>query len=99
MENQLVTAQLAHDSMVALVKTEKPGPAATSAIGIRRTILANAVLRTLDKALEVSSGAGFYRSAGLEQLFRDVQGVRFHPISEKQQTRTAGRHRLGLEID
>src|SRR5262249_59234734 len=30
MENQLITAQLAHASMVQLVLTEKPGPATTS---------------------------------------------------------------------
>src|SRR5262249_20583703 len=87
MENHLVTAQLAHASMVQMVLTEKPGPASTSAALARRTILASAVVRTVEKAMEVSGGAGFYRGAGVERAMRDVQGVRYHPIPEKPQTR------------
>jgi hypothetical protein len=36
---------------------------------------------------------------GLEQLFRDVRGARFHPLPEHQQRRLAGRLALGLPID
>jgi acyl-CoA dehydrogenase len=48
MENQVVTAQLAHASMVQMVITEKPGPATTSAVMSRRTILATAAVRTVE---------------------------------------------------
>jgi acyl-CoA dehydrogenase len=65
----------------------------------RRMILANGVLRTVDKALEVAGGSAFYRAAGLERLFRDAQGVRFHPVQEKPGTKLIGRHVLGLELD
>jgi acyl-CoA dehydrogenase len=99
MENQLVTAQLAHASMVELVKTEKAGPAATSATLARRTILAQACMRTCEKAMEVAGGAGFYRGAGLERALRDIQGARYHPLPEKPQTRLTGRYLLGLDID
>jgi hypothetical protein len=44
-------------------------------------------------------GAAFYRRAGLERAFRDVQGARFHPLQEKAQLRHAGRPALGLDID
>src|SRR5207248_2757492 len=54
MENQLVTAQLAHASMVQMVLTEKPGPATTAAVLARRTILASAVIRTCEKAMEAA---------------------------------------------
>jgi alkylation response protein AidB-like acyl-CoA dehydrogenase len=30
--------------------------------------------------MEVAGGAGFFREAGLERLFRDVQGARYHPV-------------------
>jgi acyl-CoA dehydrogenase len=99
MENQLVTAQLAHASMLDLVEREKPGPATTSAALVRRTILATAAVRTVEKALEVAGGAGFYRSAGLERLFRDIQAARYHPLPEKPQARYTGRHLLDLPID
>jgi acyl-CoA dehydrogenase len=99
MENQLVTAQLAHASMVQLAATEKPGASATIAAVCRRTILVNAVTGCIEKALEVAGGAGFYRSCGLERAFRDIQASRYHPIPEKAQTRLTGRVLLGLSID
>ncbi len=53
----------------------------------------------MERALEVAGGAGFFRSATLERLFRDVQACRYHPLPEKQQTRLTGRLMLGLDID
>jgi alkylation response protein AidB-like acyl-CoA dehydrogenase len=99
MENQVVTAQIAHASMLTLSASAKPGPETSSAMLIRRTIVANAVLGTADKAMDVAGGAGFFRSAQLERLFRDLQACRYHPLPEKQQTRLTGRLLLGLEID
>jgi acyl-CoA dehydrogenase len=99
MENQLVTAQSALASAVTTATTARPGPETTSAILVRRTIIGNAVLRTLDKAMEVAGGASFFRAARLERLFRDVQAARFHPLPEKQQTRLTGRLLLGLDLD
>lgn len=99
MENQLVTAQLTVDSMVALTAGMAPGPDTTHALCCRRTIAGNAVLRAVEKALELAGGAGFYRSAGLERCFRDVQAARYHPVPEKAQTRMAGRYLLGLGLD
>jgi acyl-CoA dehydrogenase len=99
MENQVVAAQIALDSMIALTATEKPGYAATSAMCCRRTLVVTAVIRAVEKALELAGGAGFYRSAGLERCFRDIQAARFHPIPEKAQTRLTGRFLLGMELD
>ena len=99
MENLLVSAQLAHASMVELSRSAKPGPETSSTMLIRRTLVANGVLRTAEKALEVAGGAGFFRSSRLERLFRDVQACRYHPVPEKQQTRLTGRLLLGLELD
>jgi len=99
MDNFLTTAQIVHASMVELVKTAKPGPETTSAAMSRRTIMGQALVRTVEKALEVAGGAGFYRSAHLERHFRDVQASRFHVVPEKVQLRLSGRVALGLEID
>jgi alkylation response protein AidB-like acyl-CoA dehydrogenase len=49
--------------------------------------------------MEAAGGAGFYRDAGIERLFRDVQGARFHPLQEKPQQQLTGRFALGLDID
>jgi alkylation response protein AidB-like acyl-CoA dehydrogenase len=99
METHLATAQIAHQSMVAMVASAPPGPATTVAMITRRAIIAEAAVRAVEKAMEVAGGASFYRAAGLERLFRDVQGARFHPMPQKQQLRLAGRAALGLDID
>jgi acyl-CoA dehydrogenase len=99
METELATAQVAHASMVDIVVREKPGAAATHAALCRRTIVANAVVRTVEKAMELAGGASFYRATGLERLFRDVQAARYHPVPEKSQARLCGRIALGLDID
>jgi acyl-CoA dehydrogenase len=99
LENHWVTAQLAHASMAQMVTTQTPGPATTAAALARRTILGKSVVATVEKALEVAGGPGFYRETGLERMFRDVQAVRYHPLPEKPQTRLTGRVLLGLDID
>jgi acyl-CoA dehydrogenase len=98
MENELATARLAHADMVAAAAAE-PGPETTNRVMTGRTLTGRAALRTVDKAMEVVSGAALYHSTGLERLFRDVQGARYHPLQEKAQQRYAGRMALGLDID
>jgi alkylation response protein AidB-like acyl-CoA dehydrogenase len=99
MESHLVTAQVVHADMVERTRTAKPGPDATAAQLTRRGIVANAIIRTVEKALEVAGGGGFYRAATLERLFRDVQAARYHPMADKPRERYTGRFLLGLDID
>jgi len=99
MEAQLVTAQAVHADMVALVGTAKPGPETSVAQLTRRGVVASAIIRTVEKALEVAGGGGFYRSATLERLFRDVQAGRYHPMPDRPRERLTGRVLLGLDID
>jgi alkylation response protein AidB-like acyl-CoA dehydrogenase len=53
----------------------------------------------LELALEVGGGSAFYRREGLERLFRDVQGSRYHPVPDAVQRELAGREALGLPWD
>lgn len=99
MENQIVAARMAHDSMIALAASAKPGQDATSEMMCRRTIFVNAVIKAVEKAMELGGGAGFFRESGLERCFRDIQGARYHPVPEKPQTHLTGRHLLGLSFD
>jgi alkylation response protein AidB-like acyl-CoA dehydrogenase len=99
MENEIVAAQITHADMIALTSSGTPGPAATTAMMCRRTILVKAVTQAASKAMELAGGAGFYRSSGLERCFRDIQAARYHPIPEKPQTQLAGRFLLGLDFD
>jgi len=97
--NELTTAQLAVDSMVAITNDWDFQPTAetANAVLVRKTIAAKAIIATVEKALETAGGAGFYRKLGLEQRLRDVHGVQFHPLPEKRQQLFTGRLALGLD--
>jgi acyl-CoA dehydrogenase len=97
--NHLTTVQLAVADMVRLANDLDftPGLDVTDAILVRKTIAAENVLATVEKALEAAGGAGFYRKAGLERLLRDAHGVQFHPLPAKRQHRFTGRIALGLD--
>jgi len=62
----------------------------------RKTNVANACVGVAAKAMEIVGGPGFYRSFGLERLFRDVQGARYHPLPELEQRRFLGEFVIGM---
>lgn len=99
MENAFASAVMAHDHMVALAGSERPGPEATSKAMIGRTLVARNAIWTVELAMEVAGGGSFYRDVGLERAFRDIQAARFHPLQDKPQLRYTGRVALGLDID
>ena len=97
MENQLAMAQLAHADWIACAAAGKPGRESTNRAMMDRTLVARGVLGTVEAAMSAAGGAAFYRRFGLEQLFRDAQGARFHPLQEGPQKAFAARTALGLE--
>jgi len=99
LDTELLATRIALDSMVAFSEMAEPGPATTNTIFTHRTLVGHSARKTVDLALEVAGGASYHRRNGLERLFRDVQGARFHPLPEHQQRRLAGRMALGLPID
>jgi acyl-CoA dehydrogenase len=99
MENELAAARLGLASMIENAGASAFGPATTNTAMIGRTLAGRHAIRTVEKAMEVVGGSSFFRALGLERLFRDVQGARFHPLQEKPQALYAGRMALGLDID
>lgn len=97
MENQLAAAGAVHSDWVAFAKDAQPGPESTSRSLIHRTLVARAVLATADAAMNVAGGAAFFRAHGLERLFRDAQGARYHPLQEGLQKAFTARIALGME--
>jgi acyl-CoA dehydrogenase len=99
MENALATARMAHRDMVeAADGCTAPGPEITNRVMIARTLVGRAAVEVVEKAMEAVGGSAFYRAAGLERLFRDVQGARFHRPQERTQLQLSGRLALGLDI-
>jgi alkylation response protein AidB-like acyl-CoA dehydrogenase len=99
MENELTASQVALLHMVGLAMTGQPGPQTTVETLSCRLLLGRSTRATLDKAMELAGGGSFFRASKLERLFRDVQGVRFHPVQDKPQSVLAGRLALGLPLD
>ena len=99
MENELATARMALRHMIDAAATSSIGAETTNEILMGRTIAGRAAIRTVEKAMEVVGGASYFRALGLERLFRDVQGARFHAVQEKPQQLYSGRLALGLDVN
>jgi alkylation response protein AidB-like acyl-CoA dehydrogenase len=99
MENALTTGQMAVRGMVELNDDYafSPDVATTSAILVRKTIAAQSLQLSVEKALETVGGGGLFRAMGLERLLRDIHGAQFHPMQAKRQHRFTGRVALGLD--
>ena len=62
-----------------------------------KTISTNAAIRTVEQAMVVAGGQGYFKGMGLERRFRDIQAARYHPLQEPKQHRFSGRIALGLD--
>jgi alkylation response protein AidB-like acyl-CoA dehydrogenase len=98
MRTQLLIAQETLERMTAVASTDfEPSIALSDVTYRRKTAAAKAAIRAVELAIESASGAGFFRAAGLERCFRDIQAVRYHPLQERKQYRFSGRIALGLD--
>ena len=98
-DNELTMARLARQEMIAAAATNDPGLTTTNRVMIGRALVTRGVLKTVELAMEAAGGSAYYRSAGLERLFRDAQAARYHPLREGAQQTYAGRIALGLDVD
>lgn len=98
LENELLEMQLAHHRAIDIAEHWTPGEATPSAAMACRTLTGQHAIAAVTKAMELAGGQAFYRRAGLERIFRDVQAARYHPLQEKQQLDLTGRVALGWPI-
>lgn len=99
LENELTAARIALES---LVDNAQEGHFTNSleranAALVRKTLAIEAAQRATSAAVEVAGGRSFYRSFGMEQLWRDVQAGSFHPLPKRRQVRFSGCVALGLD--
>jgi alkylation response protein AidB-like acyl-CoA dehydrogenase len=95
LDNELMAAKLALQHIISTAVVSQPSFETTNQVMTGRTLVAKAVLNVADLAMEIAGGSAFYRKLGLEKLFRDVQGVRYHPLREEAQRKLSGQ--LALE--
>ena len=98
LDNELTAAKLALQHMISTAVTSQPGFETTNQVQTGRTLVARSVLKVVDLAMEVAGGGSFYRSFGLEKLFRDAQGARYHPLKQEAQCKLSGQIALGWDL-
>jgi alkylation response protein AidB-like acyl-CoA dehydrogenase len=67
-------------------------------VSARQTVINNAY-DVVDRALDLSGGAGAFRRNRLEQLFRDVRMGKFHPGNSMLAHELIGKLCLGVDPD
>jgi alkylation response protein AidB-like acyl-CoA dehydrogenase len=67
-------------------------------VSTRQTVINNAY-DIVDRAMDLSGGAGAFRANRLEQIFRDVRMGRFHPGNTLLAHELIGKLCLGLDPD
>jgi alkylation response protein AidB-like acyl-CoA dehydrogenase len=99
MDTELTGARLALESMLAAVRLNAPSAASINQVMIGRQLVARHAIAAVEYAMEVAGGVGFYRSAGLERRFRDIQAARYHPLQSGPQAEYTGAMALGLPVE
>jgi alkylation response protein AidB-like acyl-CoA dehydrogenase len=64
-----------------------------------RQVVINAAYDIVDRAMDLSGGAGAFRANRLEQLFRDIRMGRFHPGNRLLAPELIGKLCLGVDPD
>lgn len=99
MMTELKGAELAHRQMIAIADAGNASAETVNEVMMGRSLVAHHAIRAVELAMETAGGAGFYRTQGLERRFRDIQGARYHPMQEAQQSEYAGAMALGLPVE
>jgi alkylation response protein AidB-like acyl-CoA dehydrogenase len=99
METELAATRIAVQWMLDAVRLNTPSAETINQVMIGRQLAGQHAIASVEYAMELAGGAGFFRSAGLERRFRDIQAARYHPLQSGPQAEYAGAMALGLAID
>lgn len=99
MLNQHSLADISHRDMIRINQNHgfSPSNELASQIFTRKTLVATAVLKTVELAAEIVGGAGFFKGHPIERILRDVRASHFHPLPYRRQHQFSGRISLGLD--
>lgn len=98
METALFGTRAAHQAMLAAARAAPPSEATVNPVMMGRRLVEEGAIRTVERAMDLAGGAGFYRDAGLERRFRDIQAARYHPMRREAQHAYAGALALGQPV-
>jgi acyl-CoA dehydrogenase len=99
LEVELAATRLSWRAMVMKANEYDFAPALETANAqlVHKTLCARAAIATVEKAMELAGGRGFFRRFGLERLLRDVRAATYHPLPDKRQHELSGRLALGRD--
>lgn len=100
MEMRLRAAAWALDGALAAIGDD-PAPSVDNilhAMAAKRAVT-EAAIEACDLAMEVVGGAGFFKGHPVERAYRDVRGIKFHPLEPEAALLHTGRVTLGLPAD
>jgi alkylation response protein AidB-like acyl-CoA dehydrogenase len=86
----------AHD---AVGDDPTPDMATVVAVQTAKREISLAAIEVCDLALEVGGGQAFYKTSPIEQCYRDVRGLKYHPFGPDESLVHAGQVALGLPAD
>jgi alkylation response protein AidB-like acyl-CoA dehydrogenase len=98
MDTALWLARTASRAMVETAETPVRTYQTVAEVMFGRRQVEEAAIRTVDLAMQLAGGPGFFRAAGLERRFRDVQGARYHPMKRELQETFSGALALGDDV-
>lgn len=99
LENARTNVRIIWEDMIRRTKDYdfEAGLDHTNAMLSRKTLLTTAISKTMNAALELAGGAGYYKTLPLERMWRDSQAAPYHPLPERRQLEFTGRCVLGLD--
>jgi acyl-CoA dehydrogenase len=100
MRTRLRVASWALDGALATVGDD-PQPSMDAVVDVMaaKREIALAGLEVCDLAIDVAGGAAFYRTSPIEQAYRDIRAIKFHPFSPELTLTHSGQAALGLPAD
>jgi alkylation response protein AidB-like acyl-CoA dehydrogenase len=100
MRNRLQVASWALEGAFA-AGGDDPAPSMDTfaAVMAAKREIANAGIEVCDLAMEIAGGSAFFKGSPIERAYRDVRGIKFHPLTNEMTLLHAGRLALGLPCD
>lgn len=99
MDTELAGARLACDWMLDATRRGPASAETVNQVMTGKQLATRHAISAVEAAMELAGGEGFYRAAGLERCFRDIQAARYHPLQAAPQAEYAGAMALGQPVD
>ncbi|MEJ7721378.1 MAG: acyl-CoA dehydrogenase family protein [Ilumatobacteraceae bacterium] len=100
MHNRLRVASWSLDGAIGAVGDDPtPSMDMFATVMAAKREIALAGIEVCDLAMDVAGGAAFFKGSPIERAYRDIRGIKFHPLTVEQTLVHAGKLALGQPCD